>query len=213
MRRFILAAALAFSAAACGGSPTAPSTTPAPAPPAPAPPPTTVSLAGTVTSQAGSRLGGAVVTFLDGANAGKSTTTASDGTYRFDSVTRGDANVSARATGFEEGRGGLNVNGTDNLNFTLRTAQPWTRSGSSGTGANVNNVFDMPTYITRVRIVGVTKASSTNFVVYVGGRLLVNEVIGTFRNNPRYDGTLITSGGKVQVDLARDVDWSLTEVR
>jgi hypothetical protein len=43
--------------------------------------------------------------------------------------------------------------------------------------------FDMPADVARVRIVGIHTGSSSNFIVRVGGRLIVNEprgdVLGT----------------------------------
>jgi hypothetical protein len=42
----------------------------------------------------------------------------------------------------------------------------------SGTG---DNVFDIPSYVTRLRITGSTSSSCQNFVVRVAGRLVVND--------------------------------------
>ncbi len=75
-----------------------------------------------------------------------------------------------RSPRYEERRAGTFVN-NNTLNFTLRTFYPWTRAG---TGAMV---FDMPTYISRVRITGT-----------YGGLLRKN-----------YDGTHLMSGGVVEV--------------
>jgi hypothetical protein len=81
----------------------------------------------------------------------------------------------------------------------------------SGTG---DNVFDMPMYVARVRIVGTYTGYSSNFIVYIGGRLIVNELLGTGWGTTRYDGTLLTGGGGiVQITNSSGVSWSFTEVR
>lgn len=76
-------------------------------------------LSGTVSSTSGSRIASATVTAIDGANSGASVTTNSDGEYRFDSLSAANVNFSATATGFQEDRRGVFVNGTNTLNFTL----------------------------------------------------------------------------------------------
>ena len=119
---------------ACGSdnpaspSPT-PAVTPAPSPlppptpaPAPSPPPAApvaASLTGTVATSAGAPLAGASVTILDGSNAGRSTTTGSAGTYRFDGLQSSNGNVSAKAAGYQELIRGLYIDGNASLNFTL----------------------------------------------------------------------------------------------
>jgi hypothetical protein len=70
-----------------------------------------------------------VVTFVDSPNLGRSATTNSNGEYRFENVTSGNANLSAVASGFIERRGGVFVNGTNTLNFTLEPAGPQTAFG------------------------------------------------------------------------------------
>ena len=127
----VLAGALLTTA--CGSdNPSSPSPTPAvtpsppppPAPtpaPAPSPPaaPVAASLSGTVATSAGAPLAGASVTILDGSNAGRSTTTGSAGTYRFDGLQSSNGNVSAKAAGYQESIRGLYIDGNASLNFTL----------------------------------------------------------------------------------------------
>ena len=87
-----------LSACSGGSSPTSP--TPAPTPtPAPAPTPSTVPLTGLVTSTAGVRLA-ATVTINDGPNAGRSVNTDGSGTYRFDGLTVGNANLGVIGPGY-----------------------------------------------------------------------------------------------------------------
>lgn len=86
----------------------------------------------------------------------------------------------------------------------------WSRSG---TGANV---FDMPSYVERVKIVGDYRGSDPyigdNFVVWVGSDLLVNEILGTYWGSTHYEGIHLTTGGVVQVKYSNGVVWSLTEM-
>lgn len=81
----------------------------------------------------------------------------------------------------------------------------------SGTG---DNVFDMPADVARVRIVGTYPGFSSNFIVRIGGRLIVNELLGTGWSTTRYDGTLLTGGGgTVAITNSSGVAWSFEEVR
>lgn len=93
----------------------------------------------------------------------------------------------------------------------------------SGTGVNPNplfaragtgdTVFDMPTYVARIRITGSFTGNSSNFIVKVGGRLLVNELLGRAWSSTTYDGTLLTTGGVVEITNSSGVAWTFNEVR
>lgn len=91
---------------------------------------------------------------------------------------------------------------TATADFTLLPETRWTRSGSGDT------VFDMPTYIRRVRVVGTYSSYSSNFIVKVGGSLLVNELLGTGWGTTRYEGVLLTTGGVVAITNSSGVSWS-----
>lgn len=80
---------------------------------------------------------------------------------------------------------------------------------------NGNTVFDMPTYIRRVRIQGNFTGRCQNFAVKIGGDLLVNEILGTcsIAIGRSYDGTHTTVGGVVEVTISSGVNWTMTEVR
>lgn len=81
----------------------------------------------------------------------------------------------------------------------------------SGTG---NNVFDMPTYVTRVHIVGrLLSGSSSNFIVNIAGRLVVNDLLGNSFGTLVSDGTYVTTGGTVVITNSTNVGWTFTEVR
>ncbi|MEO8679969.1 MAG: hypothetical protein ABI665_13035 [Vicinamibacterales bacterium] len=82
---------------------------------------------------------------------------------------------------------------------------PWTRSGTG------NTVFDMPRTFSRVRIQGVWgRRDNSNFIVFIGGRLTVNEIL---RTSITYDGIHLTSGGVVEIVSSGAISWTFTEVR
>lgn len=82
----------------------------------------------------------------------------------------------------------------------------WTMSGTG------NTVFDMPTSVSRVRIQGTwTQQDTSNFIVYVRGRLVVNEVL---RTSITYDGThLVTGGGLVEIVSSNQIRWTFTQTQ
>lgn len=110
--------------------------------------------------------------------------------------------------------GNLTVNG-DQTSGT--NTQPIQAAGTapiferSGTG---DNVFELPLYVQKVHVVGKYFANSSNFVVRIGGRLIVNELLGTGWNQTVYDGVLLTGGGgTTAITLSSGVAWTITEVR
>ena len=81
----------------------------------------------------------------------------------------------------------------------------------SGTG---DNVFNLPTRIDRIKITGTFSGFAGNFIVWIAGRLVVNELMGTGFNQTVFEGTyLITAGGTVQITNSTGVTWTFTEVR
>jgi len=78
-----------------------------------------------------------------------------------------------------------------------------------------NNVFDVPRHVVRIRIIGSYPASSSNFVVRYNGSLVVNELVGTYWNMPRYEGVhlVATGGGTMAITNSSGVAWSFEEVR
>jgi hypothetical protein len=99
------------------------------------------------------------------------------------------------------GNAAINVSGTG-INTPIFT--------QSGTG---DNVFTMPTTVARVRITGDYTRNSSNFVVYIAGRLVVNELVGTSWGTTHFEGTYLTTGGVTEIKLSSGVSWSFTEVR
>lgn len=89
-----------------------------------------------------------------------------------------------------------------------RPATLWT---SSGTG---NTVLDMPTYVQRVTITGKFSGNSSNFIIWIGQNLIVNELLGTLWGPTTYTGTHVTNGGGVvRIENSSQVAWTFTEVR
>lgn len=204
--RFAVAIVGAILVHGCGGdSPTRPG-------PVSAPPVVAVSLNGTVSSQSGTRLAAATLLILDGANAGRTTTTTSTGEYRFADLTPGNANVSASAAGhFEDRRGLTLVPGANTLNFTLQLGAIFAISGQG------NQVFDVPAYVRRVRITGSYDGFCENFILRIGGRTIVNEILGacSVASGRTYDGThqLQTNGGFGETVNSTGIRWTVTELR
>jgi hypothetical protein len=85
-----------------------------------------------VSSTDGDRISGAIVTFLDSVNAGRTASTNSNGDYRFEGLQIAGATLSATASGFSEERRPTTIGtGTNTLNFTLQREGP---AGSFGPG-------------------------------------------------------------------------------
>lgn len=173
-----------------------------------------VSLGGTVTSQDGARLSGATVRIDGGGNAGKSTMTNNNGEYRFDEVAVGDGSVSAVADGYDSTTASRYIDGAMPLNFTLRTSAPWTHAGTGSA------VFDMPKYITAVRVIGAYTGVTSRFSVHVGSCVIIEDQLGTGTRRTISDGNypvtpaLTPSPGVVEVIVdSPDVSWSFTEDR
>lgn len=179
--------------------------------------PSAVALAGTVAAQDGTRLAGATVRVVDGANAGKSTTTNNDGVYHLDDLTAGIGNVTAAADSYDSVTTSSHIDGTSPLNFTLRTSALWS---TAGTGSAV---FDMPSYVTRVHIVGVNAGVASDFIVRVGACTIVDDRLGMGQVRTLSDGTyLVTEAGNpppppptrlVKIVGSPGLSWSLTEDR
>jgi hypothetical protein len=145
----------------------------------------------------------ATITMSDG------TTKPGTGTWVSENAGIASVNQSGLVTGISPGEVNIYFDqtggGRGGKKLTVRTI--WSRSGQG------DMVFDMPTYVSRVRIIGIYTGYSSNFIVYVGGHLLVNELLGTGWGTTSYDGTLLTTGGVVEIKYSSGVSWSFTEVR
>ncbi len=202
MKKLFLVAAIVASA--CGGSnPTAPTT----APPAPAPTPTTYTLSGTVTSTAGGAISGATVRISDGANAGKSALTNSNGSYALTGLAVSGFSVGASATNYNPLGKSVTLTSSQTVDFQLTPTPLFSRSGSGDT------VFDMPTTVGRIKITADYRTNSSNFIVHIAGRGVVNELVGTAWNQTHFEGTYVTTGGVVEILFSSGVAWTFAEIR
>ena len=109
-------------------------------------------------------------------------------------INAGDTDVLATYQGQSDGQ-------------TIRVPAPWAQSGRSDT------VFDMPSYVRRVRITGDYTGYSSNFIVRIAGRVVVNELVGTGWKQTSFVGTYVTTGGVVEITDSSGVAWSFTQVR
>ena len=77
-----------------------------------------------------------------------------------------------------------------------------------------NFVFDKPASITRLRIAGNFSGAASNFIVWCGSNLLVNELLGSSFGRLRYEGVHAADGcTQVRVEMSNGVSWTFTEVR
>lgn len=199
IRRIVVLGGL-IALLSCGGkSPTQPSGPPAPS---------TFTLSGRVTSVTGSPISGASVRVMDGVNAGKTGTSDSGGAYSLPGLQPSGFTATASATNYISESRGVNLVSNQVVDFPLTPVPPFSRSGVGDT------VFDLPSTITRIRITAVYTRASSNFIVKIAGRLIVNELLGTFWNQTSFSGTyLIAGGGVVEITDSSGVAWSFTEVR
>ena len=212
IQRAILAIVIAVLVTGCRliGTPTSPSANPTPNP---VPSTSGVSLTGKVTAAGGwgAPVKGAVVEILDGVNQGFMITTNSEGVYKFDGLKVGNANISASAHEFPGAQAGVYIDGTNTLDFELEPPASWTARGSG------SDVFNMPSWVARVRITGeLLEGACQSFVVRVAGRSVLNTNLGTCAAGiRRYQGVhLVTGGGTVEVVTANTaVSWSFEWVR
>ncbi len=88
----------------------------------------------------------------------------------------------------------------------LRVRTLWSKSGKG------DNVFNMPTYVSRVRIIGTYTGYAANFIVHINGSYWINELMGIAFSQTHFTGTYRTSGGLVEILSSSGVSWSFTEV-
>jgi hypothetical protein len=110
------------------------------------------------------------------------------------------------------GGGGSSPTPVSAVTTTTTTLPPRAIFTVTGSG---DNVFDMPTAVTRVKITGDYPSRSSNFIVKIGGRLVVNEILGTssIAVGPHFEGTYVTTGGVVEITNSSGVVWTFTEIR
>lgn len=92
-------------------------------------------------------------------------------------------------------------------NGTGPSSVAWSRSGVG------NDAFTKPAGVVRVRITGNYSGVTSNFVVWCGPSLLVNELLGTGWGPTSYSGTHATPNcTNVEVRQSTGVSWQMTEV-
>lgn len=201
-RALTIVAVLALTAG-CGGS-----KSPSSPDPDPTPTPVTFSLSGTVMDARNNQgIGGAIVQVQDGPNAGFRTTTSGSGQYTLPGLQRFAFTVSASAPYYSPSSAGVDLTQNRTQDYHLQYIPPWSHGGTG------DNVFDMPRTVSRVKITGDYTRNSSNFVVYIAGDLVVNELLGTGWHVTHFEGTYLTGGGTVEVKQSSGVNWTFTEVR
>jgi hypothetical protein len=198
---------------ACGSSPTTP--TPTPTPPA-APTVSTVAVTatgctnGSTCAVASTLQLSAVATLSNGTT--QSVTTQAQWTSTNPSVAEVSASgvVTARNTGsadvtavYQGKTGGV----------TISVPPPFSQSGSG------DNVFTIPSTVTRIRIDATYTGSCQNFIVRISTQptSLVNVIIGTCSvadTRSPFTGTYaINNGGTVTITNSTGINWTFTQLR
>jgi len=136
------------------------------------------------------------------------TTKAGVGTWSSDTPAQATVDQSGVARGVTPGNANIIFNNTaGGQGHKLLTVRAlWSAAGSGDT------VFDMPTYVSRVKITGTYNRYSSNFIVYIAGHLVVNELLGTGWDSTYFEGTYVTNGGTVEIKYSSGVAWTFTEV-
>jgi hypothetical protein len=210
MRRLLPILLIALTVA-CGkdSSPTAPSTPATPTPTPAAPTVTAIAIGGACQTNTPCNAPGPVqlsaTALLSNGTSQTVTTTANwsstngnvatvNGTGAVAVHNQGQANIVATYQG--------QAGGT-----TVVVPAPWNIAGTGDT------VFDMPTYVSRVTIVGDYGGNTSNFIVHIAGNHIVNELVGTFWSQVHFQGTYVTTGGTVEILSSSGVRWSFLQVR
>jgi hypothetical protein len=147
-------------------------------------------------------VGGATVSVTTTAN-----TSATDGNgfFSIPGVQAGSVTVTIAAASYNRGVETFTLPAADTRR-DIRIVPFWTARGSG------NTVFDMPTNVSRVRIVGTLTGGLSNFIVRIGGRLVVNEIIGNRSGySTRTEGLYLTNGGVVEITNSTGVDWTFAQ--
>jgi hypothetical protein len=102
--------------------------------------------------------------------------------------------------------GGANTHTFSGAGTTIPTA--WTESGTD------YSVIDIPTFVTRVRVVAISNGPCEAFVIRFDNAKAVDQVLGTCAraSGKRYEGSHIANGG-VEIDTSPSVSWTFTEER
>lgn len=187
-------------------SPTAP-TPPPPTTPPPTPPPPVIqniNVLGVVTdSNTGRPIGGARVRATSGSSSG-SATTDGNGFYQVNGLIAGQVTLNFEADRYNGRQERPTFATAGDHRFDTNIAPFFRRTGRG------NNVFDLPSYVQRIRIRGVwDRRDTSNFIVRIGGRSILNEIL---RSTITYDGVHATpGGGVVEIISSTNIDWEFIQ--
>lgn len=232
MRRVLSVAAIALFVSACGSS----SSTTSPTPTVPATPTKIITVSGNLAfgnvniGQSADRTftisnsGNALLTFTSlscsgGSGSAGYTASPTTGTVAPGGTTTVTVHFAPTTSGF--------------LSCVLSVVGDQTSGGAainvSGTGVNPNpifvqsgvgdNVFTLPSYVTRVRVDATYTGSCQNFIVHVSTSVvsLINVIIGTCSvadSRSPFSGTYaISNGGVVSITGSTGINWTFTELR
>ena len=159
------------------------------------PPPPTFGLSGRVTDAgSGAALGGAALAIIDGANTGRSTTTAPDGTYRFDDLTFGGFTLRVRYNGYDSEFRAVRLTAETTLDVAMRPvmqslAGTWTGtlSYTSQTGASVT--------------AAIVETTMTHAGASIGSNFLDGFFSGTLRDPSAISSTTAVTGSMTMFHL------------
>ncbi len=115
------------------------------------------------------------------------------------------------------GGGTVEITGSSGVSWTFtevtaeKESVPTNPYSKSGTG---DNVFDLPSRVTRIRIQGNLNGNSSNFIVKIAGQLVVNEILKTSTDVRTFDGTYsLVGGGTVEIIGSSGISWTFSEVK
>jgi hypothetical protein len=91
-----------------------------------------------------------------------------------------------------------------------------TTLGSPGVGrftaAGIGDMaFSMPERVARYRVRASYSGTAQNFILTVGGRSVVNVVLGSSRNVTQFENVVQVAGGTAAVSSSTGVSWSISE--
>ena len=209
--RKLLVACLLIVAAACGGKDSPTSPTPVGQTPTPTTTTTSIQAISRITvfgivrnSDTGGPVGGATVRATN-ATTQTNLTATTDGNGYYSLAGVGTGQVTLEFTAPQYNAFTARPTFDRDAQFDQRITPFWARAGSG------NTVFDMPTHVRRVRITGRYDSSGSNFIIRIGGRLVVNEILGRSWESTTYNGLHLTSGGIVEITNSRDVQWTFAQ--
>jgi len=133
--------------------------------------------------------------------------TNTNGSYALTGLSVSGFSVGASATNYNPLGKSVTLTSSQTVDFQLTPTPLFSRSGSGDT------VFDMPTTVGRIKITADYRSNSSNFIVHIAGRGVVNELLGTAWNQTHFEGTYVTTGGVVEILFSSGVAWTFAEIR